>query len=183
MPTVSLIAHPATPNEAVRSLRATALVTDRALLSIDFELSGDLSQLRLPVPSSSKRTDELWKHTCFEAFVTTEGAGYIELNFSPSTQWAAYSFTGYRTGMRPVELGDSPRITVERQASTLRVRTLTRLPAAADVGRSQPAAAAAARMGLSAVIEALDGKVSYWAARHAAGKPDFHHPDAFVLTS
>lgn len=173
MSTVSLLPHPATPNEAVRSLRATALVTDQALLSIDFELAGDLSQLRLPVQSLSKRTDELWKHTCFEAFVTLEGAAYVELNFSPSTEWAMYSFTGYRTGMRPVELGDSPRVSVDRQASTLRVKTVTRLPSAA----------AAARMGLSAVIEAHDGKVSYWAARHAAGKPDFHHPDAFVLTS
>jgi hypothetical protein len=173
MATVSLVPHPATPNEAVRSLRATALVTDQALLSLDFELSGDLSQLRLPVASPSKRADELWKHTCFEAFVTTEGAGYIELNFSPSTEWAVYSFIGYRAGMRPVELGDSPLVSVERQAATLCVRTVTRLPSAV----------AAARMGLSAVIEGLDGKVSYWAARHAAEKPDFHHPDAFVLTS
>ncbi len=172
MSTVSLLAHPATPNEAVRSLRATALVTEQALLSIDFELAGDLSQLRLPVASPSQRTGELWKHTCFEAFVTTEGAGYIELNFSPSTQWAVYSFTGYRTGMHPVELGDLPHVSVERQTSTVRVKTLTRLPAAA----------AAARLGLAAVIEGLDGKVSYWAARHAAGKPDFHHPDAFVIT-
>src|SRR5262249_7418054 len=148
----SLLSHPATPNEAVRSLRATALVTDQALLSIDFELSGDLSQLCLPVASASKRTDELWKHTCFEAFVTTGGAGYIELNFSPSTEWAVYSFTGYRAGMCPVELGDSPRVSVELEASTVRVNTLTRLP-------SVPTAA---RMGLSAVIESRDGKVSYW---------------------
>ncbi|HEY4213264.1 MAG TPA: DOMON-like domain-containing protein [Steroidobacteraceae bacterium] len=173
MSPVSLLAHPSTPNEAVRSLLATALVTDRALLSIDFELAGDLSQLRLPAASPPQRAEELWKHTCFEAFVTTQGGGYIELNFSPSTQWAVYSFTGYRNGMRPVELGESPRVSVERHASALRVTTVTRLPSAV----------AAPRLGLSAVIEGLDGKVSYWAARHAAGKPDFHHPDTFVVTS
>ena len=32
-----------------------------------------------------------------------------------------------------------------------------------------------------AVIEAVDGSVSYWALAHPAGKPDFHHPDGFAL--
>jgi hypothetical protein len=39
----------------------------------------------------------------------------------------------------------------------------------------------AARIGLSAVIEEQDGTISYWALRHAAGKPDFHHPDGFAM--
>ena len=39
----------------------------------------------------------------------------------------------------------------------------------------------AARIGLSAVIEEEDGTISYWALRHAPGKPDFHHPDAFAM--
>jgi hypothetical protein len=37
------------------------------------------------------------------------------------------------------------------------------------------------RVGLSAVIEANDGTLSYWALKHPAAKPDFHHPDSFVL--
>jgi hypothetical protein len=36
-------------------------------------------------------------------------------------------------------------------------------------------------LGLSAVIEDLDGVLSYWALRHPPGKPDFHHPDTFAL--
>ena len=36
--------------------------------------------------------------------------------------------------------------------------------------------------GLSAVIETIDGAISYWALAHPAEKPDFHHPDSFVLT-
>jgi hypothetical protein len=31
------------------------------------------------------------------------------------------------------------------------------------------------------VIEEIDGALSYWALRHAPGKPDFHHRDAFAL--
>lgn len=36
------------------------------------------------------------------------------------------------------------------------------------------------RLGLSAVIEEKGGALSYWALRHAPGRPDFHHPRAFV---
>jgi hypothetical protein len=37
------------------------------------------------------------------------------------------------------------------------------------------------RLGLSALVEAIDGELSYWALRHLPGKPDFHHVDAFDL--
>jgi hypothetical protein len=36
--------------------------------------------------------------------------GYYELNFAPSTQWAAYRFDGYRSGMAAAELLAAPRI-------------------------------------------------------------------------
>jgi hypothetical protein len=31
------------------------------------------------------------------------------------------------------------------------------------------------------VIESADGSISYWALRHPAGRPDFHHLDGFAL--
>ena len=31
------------------------------------------------------------------------------------------------------------------------------------------------------VIEEVSGRKSYWALKHAPGRPDFHHPDAFAL--
>ena len=34
---------------------------------------------------------------------------------------------------------------------------------------------------ITAVFEFDDGQKSYWALAHAPGKPDFHHPDGFVL--
>jgi hypothetical protein len=37
------------------------------------------------------------------------------------------------------------------------------------------------RLGLSAVVEASDGTLSYWALNHPVAKPDFHHPDSFAL--
>jgi hypothetical protein len=39
----------------------------------------------------------------------------------------------------------------------------------------------ATRLGLSAVIETVDGFFSYWALAHPSDKPDFHHPDSFIL--
>ena len=40
---------------------------------------------------------------------------------------------------------------------------------------------AAWRLALTAVIEETGGAKSYWALKHAPGKPDFHHADGFVL--
>jgi hypothetical protein len=34
---------------------------------------------------------------------------------------------------------------------------------------------------ITAVIEDVQGGLSYWAAKHAENKPDFHDPDCFVL--
>ena len=35
-------------------------------------------------------------------------------------------------------------------------------------------------LGLSAVIEEVDGTKSYWALAHGAGPPDFHNPACFA---
>ena len=35
--------------------------------------------------------------------------------------------------------------------------------------------------GLTVIIEEDNGGMSYWALKHAPGKPDFHHRDAFAL--
>ena len=56
-----------------------------------------------PEATARVRTDELWRTTCFEAFVRTDG-GYVEYNLSPSGAWAAYRFDGYREGMRGLEI-------------------------------------------------------------------------------
>ena len=37
------------------------------------------------------------------------------------------------------------------------------------------------QLGLSAVIEEVNGRKSYWALAHPVGKPDFHHNDCFTL--
>jgi len=135
--------------------------------------SGDL---HLPPITSPSRSDELWRHTCCEAFLRLPSGAYHEFNFAPSTQWAAYCFDGYRSGMTAPEQALVPRIT--RQTSPYGFKLRVEL----DLGWiSELPPAAPWRLGVSAVLERTDGGISYWALAHPPGKPDFHHPDSFVL--
>src|SRR6185437_4877761 len=99
-----------------RCVAATRIEVDIARpgagsLVLSYVVHGDIGALRLPAVTASKRSDELWRHTCFEAFVgTAAGAPYYELNFAPSTQWAAYRFGSYRDGMRVATEFSAPRI-------------------------------------------------------------------------
>jgi hypothetical protein len=120
----------------------------------------------------------LWQHTCFEAFVAQDPtAGYYELNFSPSTEWAIYRFSAYRQAMAAVEAHHPPRICVHREPGRLRLEAsiaLALLPALRD--------SPALRLALCAVIEEVPPRLSYWALVHPAAKPDFHQPAGFALS-
>ena len=146
-------------------------------LRLRYVVSGGIENVRIPTPMIPSRADELWKHTCFEVFVMGASDAYCELNFAPSAQWAAYTFGGYRTGMRIAEEVSAVAIATESNSRRLEVRAslalerLEMLPSDADW-----------RLGLSAVIEETNGQKSYWALAHPPGKPDFHHSDCFVLT-
>jgi hypothetical protein len=145
-------------------------------LVLSYIVTGKMSDIRMPSAMPAARTDDLWQHTCFEAFIrVSAGVEYYEFNFSPSTQWAAYRFSGYRSGMVATEIA-TPAIEVRSMphSTTLKVSLdLGRLP---DLQRD-----ASWRLGLSALIEDQSGSMSYWALAHPPGKPDFHHIDCFSL--
>jgi hypothetical protein len=123
------------------------------------------------------RADGLWKHTCFEAFLApAHGSGYHEFNFSPSGDWAIYRFSAYRERMVPAKIGRAPQISLHRGDARVELEATVRLEALADL-RDAPRL----KVALAAVIEDQEGRLSYWALRHAPGKPDFHHPSAFAL--
>jgi len=143
-------------------------------LVLRYVVTGRTSDLRLPPVIAPARTDELWRHTCFEAFVrASPGAAYYEFNFAPSTQWAAYGFSAYRSGMRDANEVSAPLIEAQSRDDEYI------LQAALDLERLP--SDAAWRLGLSAVIEDSDGTLSYWALKHPPGKADFHHSDCFAL--
>ena len=149
-------------------------------LALTYVVSGDIAALKLPAPAAGGRTDELWRHTCLEAFVgAANGAGYYEFNLAPSTQWAAYGFSGYREGLTPAEPFDDPEVSVEPEADRFVQRATLNL---SDLPGLHPDADW--RLALTAVIEQRDGLKSYWALAHPAGRPDYHHADSFsqILT-
>lgn len=171
---LSLTPHPDTPADAIGSIAVEVAREGEVSLTLSFTLSGDISRLVTPAWVARARADDLWKTTCLEAFVRGRNGGYHEFNLSPSGQWAAYGFTGYREGMTPhagVELRG-----LERSVEDDRLV----LAATLDLHRLGLPANEPWRLGLSAVIEETDGAKSYWALAHAPGKPDFHHPDAFA---
>jgi hypothetical protein len=130
--------------------------------------------------ADAARTDELWRHTCFEAFLRGPSTtAYYEFNFAPSTQWAAYKFSGYRSGMRVATEINAPRIEVEVQREQYTLQALVELDEALPL--ASRGGAAIWRVGLSAVIKETSGRQSYWALAHPSGKPDFHHSDCFPL--
>jgi hypothetical protein len=140
---------------------------------LTFKVEG-AEALRLPEWKTPGRRDELWKTTCFELFLRPVGSDdYFEFNLSPSSEWAAYHFTDYRQGMANLNLQVEPYVDRGMPPDDFVIE--------ADVDLSD-VPGSALRMGLSAVIEEIDGTKSYWALRHPPGdKPDFHHPDCFAV--
>lgn len=206
---VPLIPHPDTPPRAIGSVVCSISWQGPGNWCFDYIVGEPPEALRLPPAVVPTRADGLWQRTCFELFLKRPGvAGYCEFNFSPSGEWAAYRFDDYRDGLAELPV-KPPRITSTDPAQfaagmTAHLTALgidaetAKMMAELDVGgvgdgpSSQYALSACfddadfgwsggALAAITAVIEETDGTKSYWALAHPAGKPDFHHPDGFVL--
>ncbi|MGH6650693.1 MAG: DOMON-like domain-containing protein [Sphingopyxis sp.] len=169
-----LIAHPDTPARAVESVEVQFEMSPDGSLWLRYHIEVPENDLALPDPAGPERADGLWETTCCELFLRRPGEpGYLEFNFCPSSQWAAYRFSGYRDGAGDFDVL-APDILLDCSASHFALETTVEL--------STEWASASFIAALSAVIEESDGTKSYWALRHPPGKPDFHHPDCFALT-
>ena len=156
-------------------------------LVLCYIVTGKIGELRLPPVTAAARADELWRHTCFEAFIrTSSGPAYYEFNFAPSTQWAAYRFDSYRMGKHVATEISAPRIDARSNEECYTLRTSLELdellpPARFSAGEGGTGGGDAAwRLGLSALLEEASGRKSYWALAHSTGRPDFHHADCFA---
>ncbi len=167
-----LLPHPDFPCRVLGGLAVEAARPTPNVLQLRYRLSGVAVGLVLPAAAPAARTDELWRHTCLEAFVRLPGApGYRELNLSPGGPWAAYLFDGCRAGMAVADI-PTPTVTTALAGDTLDIDAAWTL----DLPAGAPW-----QVAVTAVIEAADGTVSYWSLRHPASRPDFHHADGFVL--
>jgi hypothetical protein len=141
-----------------------------ATTNIWFGVGAPASRFVIPEVDEPSRAGDLWKTTCFEAFLRESGnEAYQEWNFAPSGQWAAYSFSDYREEMAELEVRTPPYIRMEDNLTWWTLGATI----AVEAGKSWD-------INLTAVLEEKDGTKSYWALAHPAEKPDFHSPDCFV---
>lgn len=164
-------------------------------IALRYFVLGGVPHLKVsPVQVPAERRDELWKTTCFEAFIQAEGdAAYYEYNLAPSGNWAAYHFTGRREGRTDARVA-APQIEWSRDLpfvlgaqSALEERAVFRanngwlgttlvLDDAVDLPLDRPW-----HLGLTAVIEERSGRKSYWALHYPDAPLDFHDPGCFAL--
>ncbi|PZQ64277.1 MAG: hypothetical protein DI570_05990 [Phenylobacterium zucineum] len=167
-----LTPHPDFPCRVLSGLEAEVERPAPDRLLIRYRLSGITADLVFP-PSIGGRADELWRHTCLEAFARVPGdEGYREFNLSPGGQWAAYRFDGYRLGMANADV-PPPEVRISGPGGDVlefAVEWMVDLPVDATW-----------QVAVTAVIEAADKTGSYWSIRHPQGQPDFHHADGFVV--
>ena len=161
--------HPVADASAVALDVEAAVARVGSVLQVQFRLVAARPVLRLPASREGERRDGLWQHTCCELFLSApERPDYLEVNLSPSGDWAVYQFSDYR-----IRAGDVPAT-----APTIHVhwdREDLWVEANIDTASwSIPWLADATRVGLSAVLELTSGVRAYHALAHPRDVPDFH---------
>lgn len=168
----SLACHPSRPADFLRQMQVRVSWESQGRLRLRYVLEGDMARVRVPAQGRGRRAERLWEHTCFEVFARDDGESYAEYNFSPSSDWAAYRFNAYRSGVSDLSCDPPPVVQVVMGAYRIELEAIIGL------NRST----GPLTLAVSSVIEDSDGQLSYWALAHPPGKPDFHHQDGFVLS-
>lgn len=136
--------------------------------------------IRIPERKAAVAMDELWRATCCELFVGAgNGLAYREFNFSPSGEWAVYGFLAYR--QRDdfcYSYGAAPDITFVPSHDGW---TLTATIPSTLLDHVFDSTATSVDISVTAVLEAADGALSYWALTHPREIPDFHDRAGFIL--
>ncbi len=173
---LKLDCHPDSYCGAVDDISVNISLSPSKHLILKYIISGDIDGLNLPAHTQSIRTDDLWEETCMEIFLKpAHGDQYFEMNFAPSSRWAVFQFESYRKSMPHPDVPAPPVVRTHLENATF---TLF-----ADIDLSQFQELGAATefdIGLSAVIEELSSRKSFWALAHAEGAPDFHNKDCFI---
>jgi hypothetical protein len=168
--------HPDSRCDAVTGIEVEAARPRPGVLALRYVVTGAIGDLRLPPAAAPARGNELWRNTCFEAFLRAAPGGvYYELNFAPSLQWAAYRFTGYRAGMEAVGDIGAPKLIAQTTPQRYELAATIALDALSELPADQTWDVA-----LTAVIETAAREKSYWSLAHATGQPDFHHSVCFA---
>ncbi len=145
-------------------------------LSISYLLTGPLQDLVIAPPADKPaRQWVLWEHTCLELFLAPRNApDYWEFNLSPAGHWNLFHLTGYRQGIQEEPAFRALPFTVRSETGALTLALDVDLAAIIPADLSLEA-------GISAVLQARNGHLSFWALTHPGPEPDFHNRRGFII--
>jgi len=168
----ALVPHPDHLPRIEISVRALVERLGPSGLRFQYTIDGHVGLIDFGDGHPGGRTDGLWQHTCYEAFVSPSGrTNYLELNFR-GRKWASYLFDDYRSGMRnaPVEpyaKSYGEMYGTDLQNASIDLQNFDEFTGALDVA-------------LTAVVQESSGHKSYWSLVHPDGPPDFHNRSCFL---
>jgi hypothetical protein len=103
---------------------------------------------------------------------------YLEFNFSPSGDWAAYAFDGYRAGARNhYWTGQTPEVRILPGEGATRLLATVPYAALRPLLRKDPVPTWQAC--ITVVLETHLG-LSYWSLAHPRALPEFHDRAGFI---
>lgn len=175
MPTFKLIPFPAAN---IPTVEITGKVTRQgSLLFLHYSVHGEIEKILVPKPIDfSTRKHDLWKATCFEFFLAIKGQPrYWEFNLSPSGHWNVYAMDAYRqVNMREESAFSQLPFEFAKTIDELSLDVAVHL--SWILQPLQPL-----QIGITAIIQTVDGSESYWALVHPGAQADFHLRESFVI--
>lgn len=162
--------------EALFNLKITGnIARHQNLLTISYNLLGNIQQVDITPPETPQRKHELWQDTCFEFFLGAKNSpAYWEFNLSPAGHWNIYRFNNYRQGMQEETAFTTLPFDVKHNSDSLDLTLNVNLDKIISVDQ-------AIEVAITTVIKSTNGEVSYLALSHKGAEPDFHLRESFVI--
>lgn len=143
-------------------------------LNVSWHLHDPQNVVRHPGGTTAEREIGLWNHTCFEIFVGSSlRADYLEFNFASNHHWNAFYFEA--PGDALVEYTPIHQIQINTIDATLGVG-IPLMPFPSEFWHEGQM-----KVGISSVLELVDGTLQYWALSHPETKPNFHNRHSWPI--
>jgi hypothetical protein len=158
-------------------IKCTGNILQGQQIELCYDVTGSVDQIIFdPLLPNGKRSDDLWKKTCFEIFVKDiNSESYWEYNLAPSSNWATYGFSAYRKGkFDELSIANVP-IKTSILSNQFTLQGTIPLP--------KPLFDQKLKIGLSTVIQDRKGDIYYYALLHTNESPDFHDERSFTIST
>lgn len=168
---------PFAKDSALPNLEVIGTIARRdPFLVIQYTLLGAVDQIVIPAQSEvPTRTTYLWEQTCLEFFLSIKNTpSYWEFNLSPAGHWNIYHFDDYRQGMQEEQAYTSLPFSTETESDAFSLSLKLDLDDIIPVGR-------VIDVGIGAVTQSKDGKLTHWALTHPGTQADFHRRESFTI--